>query len=138
MKRGFVAIAATVATVAIVLALGGCSGEEKATTGTPPAGGVVDLVYLNHGPVQPVLADIEEVLATYAGKVSVSRHDAGTAEGEDFAKDHGLTGHVALAVLIDGQVRFQGFPAGRSPVKEAEGNWTIEDLDRALRRQTSG
>ncbi|WP_455353234.1 hypothetical protein [Streptomyces sp. SYSU K217416] len=128
----------TALVVAAVLAAGGCSQEpEKKPDAAPPSGGVsVDLVYLDHPPVRPVLKDIDQVLTGYDGKVSVSRHDADTAEGKDFAEDHALTGHVMIAVLIDGKVRFRGFPAGRAPVKSAEGDWRIEDLDSALRERT--
>lgn len=118
-----------------VLAVGGCSSEPK-ESGDSSAGVDVDLVYLNHPPVQPVLEDIDKVLAGYKEKVSVTRYDADTAEGKEFADEHSLTGHVAIAVLIDGKVAFKGFPTGEAPVKSAEGDWEIEDLDAALQQRT--
>ncbi|MGW3645666.1 hypothetical protein [Streptomyces sp. NPDC000878] len=121
-----------------VLAAAGCSGEDQEKADDPSTGVDVDLVYLNHPPVQPVLKDIEQVLADYKGKVSVSRYDADTPEGKDFTDEHDLTGHVAIAVLIDGKVSFKGFPTGEAPIKSAEGDWEIEDLDDALRQRTKG
>ncbi|MFF6785545.1 hypothetical protein [Streptomyces sp. NPDC012510] len=121
-----------------VLAAAGCGGEDKGKADKSAAGVDVDLVYLNHPPVQPVLKDIEEVLAGYEGKVSVSRYDADTPAGKEFTDEHDLTGHVAIAVVIDGKVSFKGFPAGEAPVKSAEGDWEIEDLDAALRQRTKG
>lgn len=118
-----------------ILAVGGCTSEPEAADDSS-AGVDVDLVYLNHPPVQPVLKDIEKVLADYKGKASVTRHEADTAEGKKFADEHSLTGHVAIAVLIDGEVEFKGFPVGEAPVKSAEGDWEIEDLDAALRQRT--
>ncbi|GAB2715907.1 hypothetical protein [Streptomyces bullii] len=118
-----------------LLAVGGCGSDEE-KTGDSSAGVDVDVIYLNHPPVQPVLKDIDQVLAGYKEKVSVTRHDADTSEGKEFADEHGLTGHVAIAVLIDGKVSFKGFPAGEAPVKSAEGDWEIEDLDAALRQRT--
>jgi hypothetical protein len=118
-----------------ILAVGGCSSEKKETDDSS-AGVDVDLVYLNHPPVQPVLKDIEKVLAGYKEKVSVTRYDADTSEGKKFADKHSLTGHVAIAVLIDGRVSFKGFPTGEAPIKSAEGDWEIEDLDAALQQRT--
>jgi hypothetical protein len=132
------------------LALGACSKETSAGKGaaTAPAGGVgVDLVYLNHEPVQPVLTDLDKVFTKYTGRIQVARHDVGTSEGGAFAKKHNLVGHVMIAVLIDGkvdadvsgrQIRFEGFPAGRSPMKAAEGTWKLDDLDAALKQRVGG
>ncbi|MFE9775259.1 hypothetical protein ACFYOV_26995 [Streptomyces sp. NPDC005931] len=133
MKRLGTALA-----VAVVLAVGGCSQDKDTDedASPPTAGASLDLVYLDHPPVQPVLEDIDKVLTAYEGEVEVSRHDADTPEGQDFAEKHDLTGHVMIAVLIDGKVRFKGFPVGRAPMKAAEGDWRIEDLDTALRERT--
>jgi len=120
-----------------VLAAAGCSADQEKADDSS-TGVDVDLVYLNHPPVQPVLKDIDQVLADYEGKVSVSRYDADTPEGKEFTDEHDLTGHVAIAVLIDGKVSFKGFPTGEAPIKSAEGDWEIEDLDAALRQRTKG
>ncbi|WP_406864445.1 hypothetical protein ABZO31_29965 [Streptomyces sp. HUAS MG47] len=122
--------------LAAALTVGGCTADEK-PAGKPAGDGPgVDLVYLNHPPMQPVLKDIDAVLDDYEGRISVTRHEADSTEGAEFAEEHGLTGHVSIAVLIDGKLRFQGFPAGRAPIKSAEGDWRIEDLDAALRQET--
>ncbi|OJF10547.1 hypothetical protein [Couchioplanes caeruleus] len=119
-----------------LLAAGGCSSPEQETA-DPTAGVDVDLVYLNHPPVQPVLRDIDKVLAGYQEKISVTRYDADTPDGRKFADEHHLTGHVAIAILIDGEVAFKGFPAGAAPVQSAEGDWEIKDLDAALQQRTT-
>jgi hypothetical protein len=119
--------------LSVLLAAGGCSSSpQKQDT----AGVGVDLVYLNHPPVQPVLRDIDKVLAGYQGKIDVTRYDADSPEGKKFADEHQLTGHVAIAILIDGKVTFKGFPTGAAPVKSVEGDWKIEDLDTALQQRT--
>jgi hypothetical protein len=120
-----------------VLAAAGCSADKEAADDSS-TGVHVDLVYLNHPPVQPVLKDIDQVLAEYKGKISVSRHEADTPEGKEFTDKHDLTGHVAIAVVIDGKVSFKGFPTGEAPIKSAEGDWELEDLDAALQQRTKG
>jgi len=42
-----------------------------------------------------------------------------------------------LAVVIDGEVTFQGFPTGAAPVKGVEGGWEMQDLDAALQQRTT-
>ncbi|GAA4909035.1 hypothetical protein ACFPM3_12150 [Streptomyces coeruleoprunus] len=138
MRRAFTT-PLTALVVAAGLLLSGCATEDTKKDPAPSPGTVgVDLVYLNHPPVKPVLEDIDKVLDTYEGKVTVFRHDADTADGKDFAAGHDLTGHVMIAVLIDGKVRFRGFPIGRAPMKAAEGDWRMDDLDRALKERTEG
>jgi hypothetical protein len=36
------------------------------------------------------------------------------------------------------QVTFVGFPAGKGPIKQAEGDWTMDDFDAALRERAKG
>ncbi|WP_127500347.1 hypothetical protein [Actinoplanes solisilvae] len=115
-----------------LLAVGGCGSPDPKSDGVD-----VDLVYLNHPPVQPVLRDIDNVLAGYQEKINLTRYDADTPEGKKYADEHRLTGHVAIAVVIDGEVTFQGFPTGAAPVKGVEGDWEMKDLDAALQQRTT-
>jgi hypothetical protein len=129
--------------------LAGCGGGADGRTASParqPDGRLtVDVLYLNHGPVQEVLGEVDKILAGQSGKIVVKRHDAETPAGKEFARAHGLQGHVPIAVLIGGKteanvggraVSFKGFPKGRSPIAAAEGNWTLDDLKGALRQRT--
>lgn len=127
-----------------VLVLTGCGG---ASPDSPSDGRLtVDLIYLNHEPMRPIIKQVDEVLDKHADQVRVKRYDADSPEGQEFAQSHGLTGHVPFALLIDGDVeaklasrtvRFQGFPKGQSPVASAEGEWTLEDLDAVLSERTA-
>lgn len=136
------------------LLLTGCTADkatDAGTTAAPPvsslAPGVhsVEVIYLDHPPIKPVVAEVDAVLAKYAGKVSVSKLPADGAAGERRAKDLGLSGHVAVVIAIDGStqadvsgrtVRFEGFPAGKSPIESAQGSWSIGDLDAVLAQRT--
>lgn len=131
-------------------ALAGCSDDTGTATPPPaavPSGAVVvDLIYLDHAPVRPVIADVDKVLDKYAGKVAVRRHNAESGEGQRLATELGLTGHLALAIAINRAVqldvggrtvRFEGFPVGRSPIESAQGGWKIEDLDAVLAQRTT-
>jgi hypothetical protein len=131
-----------------LLALAGCqsAGSDSGVESKDVAGPRIDILYLNHPPVQPVVRDIDEVLASYQEKITVRRLDAESEEGRKFAAAKGLTGHVALAVLFDGTpevhmngrtVRFEGFPQGRSPLASAQGNWNMDDLRAAIELQTA-
>lgn len=121
----------------IALALAACAGSP------PPTPGVVtvDILFLNHPPVRDVLTQVDPVLAAYGDKVSVTRYDSDTPEGAAFAKQKGLTGHVPLAIFINGsqtfdvngrKVTFESFPQGAGTGMVPDGVWTVADLDSVL------
>jgi hypothetical protein len=106
----------------------------------------VEVAYLNHPPVRPVLSEVDKLLATYGDRVSVTRYDFDTLEGEAFAKAKGLTEHTPLAIFANGSMQFDvngrtikyyRFPQGQSPRKMMEGNWTLQDLQQTLDEATS-
>lgn len=130
----------------IALLLTGCT--DKGTQEPVPDDGrvVVDVAYLDHPPVQPVISEVDKVLKPYDAKVRVVRHDLESKSGQSFAEENGLTGHVAFAIFIDGKieasvsgrtVRFENFPAGQAPIPGAAGQWTMEDLDAAIKQRVS-
>src|SRR4030042_757766 len=51
---------------------------------------VVIAGYINHGPMQPTVRAIKEVLAKYDDKVTVTWIDLATTQGQDYFEDHGL------------------------------------------------
>ncbi len=125
----------------------GCGAGARAVTGSTPGVVTVDIAYLEHAPVLAVLDQVNRVLAKYGNRLKVSRYDLDTPAGEAFAKSRRLTGHVPLAIFINGsmdvvlnghRVRFYSFPQGEGTGMVAEGAWTLEALDAALAQATGG
>jgi hypothetical protein len=100
----------------------------------------VEILYMNHGPLQPSIKQIREVLSQYGNGIAVSWYDFESREGQDFMGKKGVRQHVPLVIWIDGkyalpiggnEVRFVGFPTGSGPLP-FQGKWTMEDLRKAL------
>jgi hypothetical protein len=136
-------------TFGLLLAACGSSSATNPNNPAPKPGTVtVEVVYLNHPPVRPVLQDVNKLLATYGNRVSGAWYDFDTPAGADFAKAKGLTGHTPLAIYINGSmdfkldgraVKFSSFPQGQDMGMGmvADGDWTIQDLQRVLDQATS-
>lgn len=102
----------------------------------------VDIIYLNHPPVIPVLDQVDALLKPYGDKVTVSRYDFDTPEGAAFAEKMGITGHGPLAIFVNGSqsfkldgrtVTFNSFPQGAGTGMVPDGAWTTDDLDAILK-----
>ena len=105
----------------------------------------VEILYMNHGPLQDSLEGIKKVFSQYKGKVTVSWYDYETKEGEDFMAQKKITQHIPLVIWMDNQVKFQvggkdiifaGFPTGSGPLF-FQGKWTLVDLQKVLDQKTS-
>ena len=112
------------------------SEESKPTQPVSTTAEVVVAGYLNHGPMQPTVRAIKEVLANYGDRVDVTWVDLGTKDGVDYFKENGLSAH--MNVIINGkytydvngeEVIFQWFE-GRQ--------WTKQDLNAVLASLLSG
>jgi hypothetical protein len=147
LKRVIVGLLGLAALVILV----GCGqsasavGQGAATGGGAPGAATVDILYLNHPPLRPVLADVDKVLAKYGDKVKVTRYDFDTQEGAAFAKAKNITGHEPLAIFINGstdvtvngrQVKFLSFPQGQGTGMVQDGAWSMQDLDAVLAQAT--
>jgi hypothetical protein len=100
----------------------------------------VDVLYMNHGPLQATIDEIKSLAAKYGPRVTVAWHDVDTQEGEKFMAEKKLTGHIPLVIWVndsfklrvDGKdVSFTGFPTGSGPAF-FQGKWTMADLQKAL------
>jgi len=105
----------------------------------------VDILYMNHGPLQSTLKQIRELCGGYGKAVTVAWYDFESPEGEKFMAKKGIHEHVPLTIWIAGkttvnvkgkEVQFVGFPTGSGP-PSFQGKWTLEDLRGAL-DQTTG
>jgi hypothetical protein len=101
----------------------------------------LEIIYMNHGPMQPTIRNLKELFDEYHGKVITLWFDADSSSGKDFMKEKKIQGHIPLLILVNGKksfsingkdITFQGFPTGASPFKKVEGNWAIADLRQLL------
>jgi len=104
----------------------------------------VEVLYMNHGPLQSTLEGIKKVFSQYKGKVSVSWYDFETEQGEAFMAKKGIRQHIPLVIWMDNQVKFKvegkdvifaGFPTGSGPAF-FQGKWTNADLQKVLDQLT--
>lgn len=123
-----------------VLLLVGCGGQAA-----QPEVVMVEIAYLNHPPVRPILAEVDDLLASYGEQVNVARYDFGTPEGEAFAEDRKLTGHTPLAIFVNGSmdftvegrtVKFYSFPQGQGTGVVPDGAWTVAALKQVVDQAT--
>ena len=101
---------------------------------------MVEVLYMNHGPLLDSLEQIKKVFSQYGSKITVSWYDFETKEGEQFMAKKGVTQHVPLVIWLDGksaipvngkEINFTGFPTGSGPAA-FQGKWTMDDLRNAL------
>lgn len=111
-----------------------CAGTVRAAPVT------VDILFMNHGPMQPVIGQIKDVLAKYPGSVLAVWHDVDTPDGLTFMKRMNIKGHIPLMIFINGSLEqdvdgkrlsFTGFPSGAGPYM-FQGAWGMKDLDALL------
>lgn len=104
----------------------------------------IDVLYLNHGPLQPTLRDLRALFPEYGDKLTISWHDADSDEGERFKSKMGISHHTPLVIWVDGRselmsngrtIKFEGFPTGSGP-SFFQGKWKLEDLTTILDRVT--
>jgi hypothetical protein len=121
---------------AVLLPLGERSTATRpvATSANPDAVKVVVAGYISHGPMQHTVKAIEDVLAKYGDKVTVTWVDLNTKDGAAYFKANDLSAH--MNVMINGKytynvngrdVTFQWFEGKQ---------WTKADLDAVISDQT--
>jgi hypothetical protein len=105
----------------------------------------VEVLYMNHGPLQASLQQIRDIFSRYESKIAVSWYDFETKEGEQFMAKKGVTQHVPLIIWLDGkssftvngkEIKFIGFPTGAGP-GAFQGKWTMDNLRLALDQITN-
>ena len=130
-------ILANVAVAALVLLSSPITGRSASPV-------VVDVLYMNHGPLRPTVEQIKQVLSGYGEKVSSSWYDFESKEGEKFMAQKGIRQHIPLVIWVNGKptvsvegkdVQLMGFPSGSGPAP-FQGKWTMEDLRKALDQLT--
>ncbi len=104
----------------------------------------IDVLYMNHGPMQPTLRELRALFSEYGDKLTASWYDFDTDEGERFKSKMGISHHVPLTIWVDGRsevknngrtIKFEGFPTGSGP-SFFQGKWKLKDLAGVLDRVT--
>lgn len=103
---------------------------------------VVEIVAMPHPPVKAALAPLREWLAAQGKKITVKETDSESADGIKRMQSVGLSGHIPVLILIDGQYRVKqkdgkvvelvNFPDLPNTPPGARGNWTTSDVQAAL------
>jgi hypothetical protein len=88
------------------------------------------------------LAPLREWLAAQGSKLKVVETDVESVQGEKRLAAVGLSGHIPIVILIDGQYRhkrkdgaaleFVNFPAIAGAPPGARGSWTTADVQSVL------
>lgn len=100
----------------------------------------LEILFMNHGPMQPVIKSIKEILARHALSASAAWYDFEQSSGQEFMHQKGIKGHIPLLIYVNGsptwevegrKVTFGGFPSGYGPY-QFRGEWSLEDLDRLV------
>ena len=102
--------------------------SQPATSTIPVS--IVIAGYINHGPMQPTVRAIKEVLAKYGDKLTVTWVDLNTTEGQRYFQQHGLTAH--MNIIINGTSRYRVKGKDVDFVWFEGQQWTKEDLDVVL------
>jgi hypothetical protein len=99
----------------------------------PAASNAIDVVvagYITHGPLQPTVTAIKDVLSKYGDRVKVTWVDLNTQQGQDYFKAHGLTAH--MNVIINGTSRYQVNGKTVDFLWFEGQQWSRQDLDTVL------
>jgi hypothetical protein len=106
----------------------------------------VDVLYMNHGPLQTTLDELKGIFGKYGSRVTVAWHDVDSDDGAKFMAAKKLSGHIPLVLWVNDSYRhrvegrdvsFTGFPTGSGPAF-FQGKWTLDELRKALDQITAG
>jgi hypothetical protein len=104
----------------------------------------IEVLYMNHGPLQDTLKKVKNVFSSYGNRLSISWYDFNSREGEQVKVRKGINQHIPLVIWIDDspvvvlggrKVQFAGFPTGSGPAF-FQGKWNLDDLKAALDQST--
>lgn len=103
---------------------------------------VVEIVAMPHPPVKMALQPLRDWLGQQGAKLKVVETDVESAQGEKKLAGVGLSGHIPVVILIDGQYRVKrpdgasvdlvNFPNQPNTPPGARGQWVIPDVQAVL------
>lgn len=104
---------------------------------------VVEIIAFAHPPVQSALKPLRDWLSAQGTRLKVVEIDMETPAGEKRLQAVGVTGHVPVVMLIDGQHRHKradgsivdlvSFPAGPGTPPGVKGTWSAADVEAILK-----
>lgn len=102
----------------------------------------VEIVAMAHPPVAAALKPLRDWLAGQGKKVRVVEIDAESPAGIKRFQSAGMTGHIPILILIDGQYRFTNsnrstvefvkFPDVTGSPPGMRGNWVTDDVRQVI------
>lgn len=101
---------------------------------------VIEILYMNHGPVQPVLKELRKQFSPIENDIIVKWYDF--EKDIEFKEKKGIDSHLPIAIWVDNsntidvngsQIKLIGFPKGQGP-EFARGSWEISDLINAIKK----
>lgn len=103
---------------------------------------VVEIVAMPHPPVKMALQPLRDWLAQQGAKLKLVETDVESPAGEKKLAAVGLSGHIPVVILIDGQYRVKrpdgasvdlvNFPNQPNTPPGARGQWVIPDVQAVL------
>lgn len=105
----------------------------------------MEIFYLPHRPALNVVDKVEKLALEFAN-VTIHKYNFDDPESEGLLEKYSLTGHMPVAIFINGKNRFtvnghemrlRNFPKGDSFVPTFAGEWDYTDL-RAILTSLSG
>lgn len=103
---------------------------------------VVEIVAMPHPPVKMALQPLRDWLGQQGAKLKVVETDVESPAGEKKLAGVGLSGHIPVVILIDGQYRVKrpdgatvdlvNFPNQPNTPPGARGQWVIPDVQAVL------
>jgi len=106
---------------------------------------VVEILAMPHPPVKMALAQLREWLTAQGSKLKVIETDVESPQGEKRLAAVGLSGHIPIVILIDGQFRQKAkdgkplelvnFPAIEGAPPGVRGSWTTADVQAVLKER---
>lgn len=128
-------ILVTFVVLAFIISIMSCTKDKKKQSGKV----LVEILYMNHGPVQPVLREFKAQFKQFENRVEFKWYDFEI--DLEFKKEKGIDFHTPIVVWVNNQkqipvngveILFQGFPKNTGPTF-ARGVWEMKDLVAAIK-----
>ena len=96
----------------------------------------IEIVYLPHGPVLNILAEIDDILVNYP-EAEIFKYRFEDKNGIKLAKLYGFMEHLPIFIIINDsykydvngkEIEFYNFPSNNSFAPTFQGPWSYEDL----------
>lgn len=94
--------------------------------------------FFSHFPMQPTKEAIQSACQKFGDKVELTLHDEDTQEGQEFLSKVGLSGHIPMAIYVDGELSHSVDGKNVAFRDFVGGSWRGEDLEKVLELRIKG